>query len=138
MLYVWLKVLHVFFVMAWVATVFYLPRIVINMAEAGDAPEVQARLQLMGKRLKRFGHIMFGLALLFGVAISIFIGINGPWLHAKLVLVALLLAYFIYFGILLKQSPAQLPTPTALRWMNELPIVLLLGILYLVIAKPFQ
>lgn len=137
MLYIWLKVLHIFFVMAWVATVFYLPRIVINMAEAGDVPQVQTRLQLMGKRLLRFGHIMFGLALLMGVGIWVFIGISGGWLHAKLTLVALLLAYFIYFGRMLKRGASQLPTPTSLRWLNELPVALLLGILYLVIAKPF-
>jgi protoporphyrinogen IX oxidase len=137
MLYIWLKVLHIFFVMAWVATLFYLPRIVINMAEAGDAPQVQARLQLMGKRLLRFGHIMFGLAAVLGASIWIFIGISGGWLHAKLTLVALLLAYFIYFGRMLKRSPSQLPAPKSLRWLNELPVVLLLGIIYLVIAKPF-
>ncbi len=137
MLYVWLKVLHILFVMAWVATVFYLPRILVNMAEVGDVPVVQTRLQLMGKRLIRFGHVMFGLATLFGVAIWIRIGISGGWLHAKLTLVVLLLAYFIYCGRLLKRSALQLPTPTALRWANELPIVLLLGILYLVVAKPF-
>jgi putative membrane protein len=137
MLYIWLKILHILFVMAWVATVFYLPRIVVNMAEAGDAPEVQARLQLMGKRLYRFGHVMFGLAVMFGGSIWIFIGRGGGWLHAKLMLVALLLAYFIYFGRLMKRGPAQLPTPTSLRWVNELPVALLLGILYLVEAQPF-
>ena len=137
MLYIWLKVFHIFFVMAWVATVFYLPRVIINMAEAGDVPLVQERLQLMGKRLYRFGHIMFGFALVFGASIWIFIGISGGWLHAKLTLVAVLLAYFIYFGMMLKAKPSQLPSPTTLRWINELPIVLLLGILYLVVAKPF-
>ncbi len=137
MLYIWLKVLHVLFVMAWVATVFYLPRILVNIAEVGDVPVVQTRLQLMGKRLVRFGHIMFGLALLFGVSIWIFIGISGGWLHAKLTLVALLLAYFIYFGKLLKRQPSELPKPKSLRLLNELPVLLLLGILYLVIAKPF-
>jgi len=137
MLYVWLKVLHILFVMAWVATVFYLPRIVVNMAEVGDVPQVQARLQLMGKRLYRFGHVMFGLAVVFGASIWIFIGISGGWLHAKLTLVAVMMAYFIYFGMMLKCNPSQLPTPKALRWVNELPVLLLAGILYLVIAKPF-
>jgi putative membrane protein len=107
------------------------------MAEAGAVPEVQQRLQLMGKRLYRFGHVMFGLAVVFGGSIWIFIGINGSWLHAKLTLVVLLLAYFIYFGRLLKRVASPLPSPTALRWLNELPVVLLLGILFLVIAKPF-
>jgi putative membrane protein len=137
MLYIWLKVLHILFVMAWVAAVFYLPRVVVNMAEAGAAPEVQARLQLMGKRLYRFGHVMFGFAVVFGGSIRVFYGIGGGWLHAKLTLVALLLAYFIYFGRLVKRGSAQLPTPTSLRWLNELPVALLLGILYLVEAQPF-
>lgn len=137
MLYVWLKVLHILFVMAWVATVFYLPRILVNMAEAGNVLDVQARLQLMGKRLYRFGHIMFGLAILFGALIWILIGISGGWLHAKLTLVLLLLGYFIYCGKLLKRGVAQLPAAKSLRWLNELPVVLLLGIIYLVIAKPF-
>jgi putative membrane protein len=137
MLYVWLKVLHLLFVMAWVATVFYLPRILVNMAEVGDVPQVQARLQLMGKRLIRFGHIMFGLALLFGIAIWILIGISGGWLHAKLTLVVVLFAYFIYCGRMLKRSSAMLPASTTLRWLNEIPVFLLLSILYLVIAKPF-
>jgi putative membrane protein len=137
MLYSWLKVLHVLFVMAWVAAVFYLPRIVVNMAEAGAVTEVQQRLQLMGKRLYRFGHVMLGLAVVFGGAIWILIGISGSWLHAKLTLVVLMLAYFIYFGRLLKRGSLALPSPATLRWLNELPVVLLLGILYLVIAKPF-
>jgi Predicted membrane protein len=61
------------------------------------------------------------------------------WIDAKLTLVALLLAYFIWAGRALKRSGqgAALPSSTALRWLNELPVFLLLGVLYLVIARPF-
>ena len=61
------------------------------------------------------------------------------WLDAKLLLVALLLAYFIFSGRLLKRAAAggQMPSSRALRWFNELPVVLLLGVIFLVIAKPF-
>ena len=56
--YLWIKTAHVVFVMAWMGGVFYLPRILVNLAEAGNEPGVRARLLLMGRRLYRFGHIM--------------------------------------------------------------------------------
>jgi len=62
MLYPLLKSAHLLFVMAWVAAVFYLPRLMINHAEAEGQADVQARLQMMAKRLYRFGHVMFGLS----------------------------------------------------------------------------
>jgi N-methylhydantoinase B len=90
MSYIWVKSLHLLFVMAWVACVFYLPRILVNIAEVGDVPFINGRLQLMGKRLYRFGHIMFGLSLVFGLWLWFGYAVSGPWLHAKLTLVALL------------------------------------------------
>ncbi|TAM26734.1 MAG: CopD family protein, partial [Rhodanobacter sp.] len=69
MLYVWIKSFHVVFVIAWMATVFYLPRILVNLAEAGEEPAVKARLLLMGRRLYKFGHNMFGIAFLFGLTL---------------------------------------------------------------------
>jgi protoporphyrinogen IX oxidase len=109
------------------------------LAEAGSEPAVRARLLLMGRRLYRFGHVMFGLSLLFGLALWLHFGITGAWLHAKLALVALLLAYFIIAGRWLKGVDAGrgLPSATTLRWFNELPVLLLVVIVYLVIAKPF-
>ena len=67
--YVWTKTFHLLFVMAWVAAVFYLPRILVNLAEAGEAGEVRARLVLMGRRLYRFGHVMFGLSVVLGLVL---------------------------------------------------------------------
>jgi protoporphyrinogen IX oxidase len=137
--YLWTKTGHLVFVIAWMATVFYLPRILVNLVEAGDEPAVRARLLLMGRRLYRFGHTMFGLALLLGLALWLHFGIAGAWLHAKLALVALLLAYFIVAGRWLKGADAgrALPSAKALRWFNELPVLLLVAIVYLVLAKPF-
>jgi putative membrane protein len=148
MLYLWLKTFHLLFVMAWIACVFYLPRILVNLAETRGQADVQARLHLMGRRLYKFGHVMFGLSLAFGLAL--YVGhlvsaslpdVVGPmkWIHAKLGLVAALLAFFIASGRLLKRSEGggALPSAFALRWLNELPILLALGAIYLVIAKPF-
>jgi protoporphyrinogen IX oxidase len=133
------KTLHLVFVIAWMATVFYLPRILVNIAEAGDVPAVRERLVLMGRRLYRFGHIMFGIALVFGMALWMHFKISGGWLHAKLALIALLLAYFIVCGRWLKgvDKGNALPSAKALRWINELPVFLLVAIVYLVLAKPF-
>ena len=137
--YLWTKTAHVVFVIAWMGTVFYLPRILVNLAEAGADAAVRDRLLLMGRRLYRFGHTMFGMALLFGVALWWGFGIDGGWLHAKLALVALLLGYFVVAGRWLKgvATGRALPSPTTLRWFNELPVVLLAAIVYLVLAKPF-
>lgn len=149
MTYLWIKSLHLLFVIAWMATVFYLPRILVNLAEAGDDAVVRARLHLMGRRLYRFGHNMFGLAFVFGLALwqgwrvfprqlpNVTAGLH--WIDAKLTLVAVLLVYFVWSGRLLKRSEkgGPLPTSKALRWVNELPVFVLLGVIYLVIAKPF-
>ncbi|HEX2596746.1 MAG TPA: CopD family protein [Luteimonas sp.] len=136
--YFLVKTAHLVFVIAWMASVFYLPRILVNLVEAGDEPAVRARLLLMGRRLYRFGHVMFGLALLFGLGLWFGFGIDGGWLHAKLALVLLVLAHFIVAGRWLKGAAAgrALPAATTLRWFNELPVLLLVVIIYLVLAKP--
>jgi putative membrane protein len=147
--YLLIKSLHLLFVIAWMATVFYLPRILVNLAEATGEPAVQVRLQLMGRRLYKFGHNMFGLAFVFGLTLwqgwRVFpatlpnITAGTHWIDAKLILVVLLLVYFVWAGRLLKRSTngGALPSGRALRWINELPVLLLLGVIYLATAKPF-
>ena len=139
MAYLLTKTAHLVFVMAWMGGVFYLPRILVNIAEAGDEPAVRARLVLMGRRLYRFGHVMFGLAFLLGLALWLHFGIGGGWLHAKLVLVLLMMTHYSIGGRWLKGVDAgkPLPSATALRWFNEAPVFLLVAIVYLVLAKPF-
>jgi Predicted membrane protein len=149
MTYLLIKSLHLLFVIAWMATVFYLPRILVNLAETANEPAVQARLQLMGRRLYKFGHNMFGIAFVFGLMLwqgwRVFpatlpnVAAGMHWIDAKLTLVVVLLAYFIWCGRLLKRKAAggTLPSSRALRWINELPVLLLLAVIFLVIAKPF-
>jgi len=81
---------------------------------------------------------MFALALLCGVGLIHFAGF-GPWLHAKLLLVAILFAYYIwsYKRLQKAHSGQALPSPFMLRVLNELPVFLLFFAIYLVIAKPF-
>ena len=147
--YLWTKSAHLLFVMAWVAAAFYLPRILVNLVEVGEQPAVRARLVLMGRRLYRFGHVMFGVAFVLGLVLWLgyrfipdyptMVGARGGWLHAKLVLVAALMAYGIVIGRMLKNAEAGKPLPSskALRWINELPLLALIPIIWLVLAKPF-
>ena len=102
MAYLWTKTAHLVFVIAWMSCVFYLPRILVNLAEAGGDIAVRARLVLMGRKRYRFGHVMFGFALLLGLALWLHFHRSGGWLHVKLLLVALLLAHFVIAGRWLK------------------------------------
>jgi len=147
--YFWIKTLHLVFVMAWIAAVFYLPRILINLNDAGDNPDVRARLVLMGRRLYRFGHIMVGFAIIAGLVLWLgyrvwpefptMVGARVGWLHAKLALVAFLLTHFVIAGRWLKGVDAgrTLPSSRTLRWFNEIPVLLLVVVVWLVLAKPF-
>ena len=139
MAYLLSKAFHVLFVISWMACVFYLPRILVNLAEAGDVAPVRERLLLMGRRLYRFGHVMFGLMLLLGLSLWMHFGVSGGWLHAKLALVAALFAYFIWTGRWFKRvaAGAALPSPKPLRWFNEIPLLLAIPVLVLVYLKPF-
>ncbi len=147
--YLWVKSFHLLFVIAWMASVFYLPRILVNLAEAPEQPDVRARLVLMGRRLYRFGHNIFGIAVLLGLVLWLghravdgfptMVGSPAGWLHAKLLLVALMLAHFIVCGRWLKgvEQGRALPSARTLRLVNELPVLALLVVIWLVLAKPF-
>jgi putative membrane protein len=139
MSYPWIKSLHILFVIAWMAAVFYLPRILVNIAEVGDAPAVRDRLLLMGRRLYRFGHVMFALMLVFGMTLWMHFKIAGPWLHAKLVLVAIMFAFYIHSGRYLKKAAAgaTLPSSVFFRWYNEIALLLAIPIIYLAVSKSF-
>jgi putative membrane protein len=91
----WLKALHIVFVTSWFAGLFYLPRILVNLAmieSDGDAA-ARARLLVMARKLYRFMGIPAVLALGFGLWLWLGYGISGGWMHAKLALVVLLIGY---------------------------------------------
>ena len=148
-MYFWIKTFHLLFVIAWMAAVFYLPRILVNLAETREQPEVQARLQLMGRKLYRFGHMMFGVAVVLGLVLWVghrflpdfqtMVAPGTGWMHAKLGLVVLLLAHFIISGRWLKgvAKGKALSSSFKLRLFNEAPVLLLVGVIFLVLAKPF-
>lgn len=138
----WVKALHILFVMAWFAGLFYLPRIFVNLAMENEAA-AYSRLLLMGRKLYRFMTLLAIPALLLGSWLWLGYGIGrGPgngWLHAKLLVVVLILGYHHACGRLLRlfEARANKYSHGFYRWFNEAPVVLLLAALVFVVVKPF-
>src|SRR5688500_16301246 len=125
----WIKALHIVFVVSWFAGLFYLPRIFVNLAQESETV-AHARLLLMARKLYRFTSMLMIPALVFGVWLWLGYGFNGGWLHAKLALVVLAIGYHHACGSLLKkfENAANKRSHTWYRWFNEVPVVLLLAI----------
>lgn len=138
----WVKAFHVIFVISWFAGLFYLPRIFVNLAMEQDGAAYQ-RLLLMSGKLLRFMSPLSILAVAFGIWTWWFYSFaSGPgwhWIHAKLLLVVFLVGYHHVCMRLHKNFVAGRNTKshTWYRWFNEIPVVLLAGIVILVIVKPF-
>jgi putative membrane protein len=135
----WIKSLHIVFMVAWFAGLFYLPRLFVYHASAEDAPS-RERFKVMERKLYR--GIMtpcMVLTLLFGFWLWFGYGISGGWLHAKVALVALLVVYHFWMGKLRRdfERDANDRTHVFYRWINEIPLVLLAAIVVLVVVKPF-
>ena len=134
-----LKVFHLLAIISWMAGIFYLPRIFVHYVEGLKVQEDVRRLKVMARKLYAFTTLMAVFALGSGSGLWLGFGFAGGWLHAKLLMVALLLAFHFSMRVLLKrmQADAAMPGSTALRWYNELPVLILLPILYFVVFKPF-
>ncbi|NRR31073.1 CopD family protein [Oxalobacteraceae bacterium] len=138
----WVKALHIFFVMSWMAGVFYLPRIFVNLAMEHDIA-TRERLLLMARKLYRFMSILSGPAVLLGVWLAWLQ--YGPavakahWLHAKFAVVVLLIGYHHACGSLLAkfENGANKRSHKWFRVFNEVPVFMLLAVLILVVVKPF-
>lgn len=137
----WVKALHILFVMSWFAGLFYLPRIFVNLAME-DNVTATTRLLLMARKLFRFTTILAIPALVSGLFLLSYGFGQGPgngWLHAKLALVVLVVGYHHACSLLLKkfERGANKRSHTWYRWFNEVPVVLLFAIVILVVVKPF-
>lgn len=136
----WIKALHIFFVMSWMAGVFYLPRIFVNLAMETSTATTE-RLTLMARKLYRFSMWLSVFAVVFG-AILVYMqyGAKMPgWMHAKLLLVALVVGYHHACGSILKKFEKGVNTRSHkwFRVFNEVPVFMLLAIVILVVVKPF-
>jgi putative membrane protein len=135
----WVKVFHILFVISWFAGLFYLPRIYVNLAQASDG--AYDCLLGMARRLYRFMTPIGVLALVFGfwLYLGYGIGTGSGWMHAKLALVAGLVAYHLVCRRMLTAFEQRTNTRTHryYRWFNEAPVILLTLVLILVVVKPF-
>ncbi|RDK05511.1 CopD family protein [Cupriavidus lacunae] len=138
----WVKALHIVFVVSWFAGLFYLPRIFVNLALESDAASTQ-RLLLMARKLFRFMTMLAVPAVVFGLWLYLGYGIGRGagqgWMHAKLALVLVLIGYHHGCGVLLRKFEAGCNTRSHkfYRWFNELPVLVLLAVVILVVVKPF-
>ncbi len=138
----WLKALHVSFMVAWFAGIFYLPRLFVNHAESTDK-SVIAQLKGMEKRLLYFVTpfailtVVFGSALIYQYGYPWFVA--AKWLHIKITLVLALLIYHGYCFKLLKVFAQDKNTRSGkfYRIFNEIPVIILFSVVILAYVKPF-
>jgi putative membrane protein len=135
----WLKALHVVFVVTWFAGLFYLPRLFVYHAAASDALGIE-RFILMERRLFVIMSIGALLAAIFGLAMILASPgyLREPWLQLKLLLVALLVGYHLwcYRIVAALALRRNLHSQHWFRWFNEVPSLLLLVIVILAVVKP--
>ncbi|CUA83296.1 MULTISPECIES: CopD family protein [Gulbenkiania] len=138
MAYLYIKALHIIFVVSWFAGLFYLPRIYVNLAMASEGAEYD-RLLLMSRKLYRFVTPIMLLALGFGLWLWLGYGMTGGWLHAKLVLVAALVVYHFWCRQILRrfETRTERHSHVWFRFFNEFPVLALFAVVILVVVKPF-
>ena len=135
-----LKALHISLVVAWFAGLFYLPRIFVNLAMVPtDSVAERERLLLMAGKLYRFMTPLGALAVALGLWLWFGYGFSGGWLHAKTALVVLLVIYHWHCGRILKafQSGGNARSHVWFRFYNEMPVLALFAVVFLVVLKPF-
>ncbi|MCC7259997.1 MAG: protoporphyrinogen oxidase HemJ [Alphaproteobacteria bacterium] len=140
-LYHWLKALHIIAVVAWMAGLLYLPRLFVYHVNATAGSEASEMLKVMERRLMRFIMLpasiatwVFGLGLLHYFSLA-----EEPWLHSKLGLVLVLTGFHHFCARWRKDFARDANRHTAkfFRIMNEVPTLLMVGIVLLVVLKPF-
>ncbi len=134
----WIKSLHVIFMITWFAGLFYLPRLFVYHAQASDDISLE-RFKIMERKLF-YGIMTPGgvLTLIFGLWLWLGYGITGAWLTVKLVLVLVLIAFHIYCGKLLLDFKygRNRHGYVFYRWLNEFPVLILIPVVILAIVKP--
>ena len=144
MLYLWLKAFHVISVVAWMAALFYLPRLFVYHADAGVGSPVSEQFKIMERRLSKAIMLPAAVASWF---FGVLTGWSGgffedmpAWLAIKLGLVVILTAVHVWLAgqVSAFQSDKRPFSNRTYRIVNEVPTLLLIGIVVLVIVKPFD
>ncbi|OJA06202.1 protoporphyrinogen oxidase HemJ [Halomonas sp. QHL1] len=143
-MYLWVKAIHLMAVVTWFAALFYLPRLYVYHATARDNGDEQAISYFKTMERKLYRGIMTPSM----IAVLIFGGwmlylvpewFSQGWMHAKLALVVVLIAYHHVCLIYLKQFDQDRCTKghVFFRWFNEAPVIALVAIIILAVVKPF-
>lgn len=142
-MYLWLKALHIVFMVTWFAGLFYLPRLFVYHAMSDDAISIE-RFKVMERKL--FYGIMTPGGVLTVAAGLWLIGLNGldwllatSWMQVKLAIVIALIAYHVYLGVLVQRFAADRNQHGHVfyRWLNEAPVLALLAMVILAVVKPW-
>ncbi|KAA0010683.1 protoporphyrinogen oxidase HemJ [Billgrantia pellis] len=143
-MYLWIKALHIVAVVTWFAALFYLPRLYVYHALARDKGERQVieTFSVMERKLYRGIMTPSMIAVIVLGAWLLYLNpgwLGMGWMHVKLTLVVLLVVYHHVCLVYLKQFATERcqRSHTFFRVFNELPVLALLGIVILVVLKPF-
>ncbi|MCL6270501.1 protoporphyrinogen oxidase HemJ [Sansalvadorimonas sp. 2012CJ34-2] len=140
-MFLWIKAFHLIMIVCWFAGIFYLPRLFVYHTETTDTVGDE-RFKVMERKLYRgimmpsmILTVLFGLWLLYLVPSDM----SQPWMHAKLSLVALLIIYHFMCGHYVKVFAQGVNTKSHkfYRVFNEIPVFMLIGIIILVVVRPF-
>jgi putative membrane protein len=141
----WVKTFHIFFVISWFACLFYLPRLFVNHATNKKSAHHDLLIGMEHRLIKMMDFTLF--FVLISGTWFLYIMSNGfekfyfqqSWIYAKLGLLCLLIFYHFWCKKIHNNFKSEKENHTHIwfRWFNEMPVFVLLGILYCVIAKPF-
>ncbi len=137
----WVKALHIIFVITWFAGLFYLPRLFVHHAMTDD-PACHERFKIMERKLYRFTTPSMALTIVLGTILLVpnwSIYASFGWIYIKLVFVVLLIIYHLWCGKIVKifANNANTKSHTWYRWFNEAPVLALFAIVVLAVVKPF-
>jgi putative membrane protein len=136
----WLKAFHIVFVIAWFVGIFALPRLFVYHVDVTDSGQREL-FKVMERRM--FGMMTFGAVLASGFAIAMLLlapaFLQMPWMHAKLTLVVVLIGYHIWCFRLVKafSENRNKHSRNWYRVFNEVPLLILIGVVTLVVVRPF-
>ena len=141
MTYLWVKAFHIIAMVTWFAGLFYLPRLFVYHAMSDDSTS-RERFALMERKLF-YGIMTPGMVVT--VALGIWLLALSPfwlsqgWMHAKLLLIAILIGYHVYSGVLLRDFARERNRHGHVwyRWFNEFPVLILIAVVVLAVIKPF-
>ena len=139
--YLWIKAFHVIAIIAWMAGMLYLPRLFVYHADVPlGSPQSETFKVMEARLLNIITTPAMVVAWVLGLWLAWRSGFwSAPWLHAKLALVLALSGLHGYLSAATRAFREDRNTKAARHWriVNEIPTVLMIGIVILVIVKPF-